>query len=522
MILDNVDDRSLIEDYRPQLGQGHLLVTTQDSRAFINSSDIRTIEVERLRREDGIRYLLYCAGAGKETNTEVTDREQEVAANIVEELDYLPLAIDQAASYIYETQCGMETYLRLFQRHRKKLLESRGRLTSQHLASVVTTISLACEKIMSTQCALDLLTFCAFVHSEDIPEEFFMQGTPEHDPLFPPTDDGQFLLAEALKSLLKYSLVRCHPTITTISIHRLVQVVLREQLESDERQRWAERVVQVVSWVEWPLESTEWLRYQRYIVHAQICASWIEQWSIESEEAARLLESAGHYLHERAQYNEAESLYMRVLTIRDHIWNSRDPAIAESHYNLGIIYLDQGKFLDAELHLRHAIALFEATHGLLTPWTAVVLRTLGELYYIQGKYAEAEKYFHLALKICMLTLRGGEDLQIASTLYCLARVYMAQGEYAEAQHLLQQSLKIREQLSSDNQALVAESLNGLATLYTLQGSHEEAKPLFQRALTIQEQVFGPEHPNVAESLNGLALLYYSQRQYTEAEPLFKR
>lgn len=523
LILDNVEDPDLVERYRPWSGQGHLLVTTQDSRAFVDSHDLSIIEIESLEKQAGIHLLLRRIGAmtRKGASSEVAQTEREAASSIVEEVGGMPLALDQAGAYIHETQCGLQDYLRLFRTHKTNLLGRRGRLTTLHSASVVATISMACEKILSTPHALDLLTFCAFLHADNIPEEFFTQGAAENEALFPLSDTAHFLLTEVSGALLRYSLIHRNPTTTTISIHRLVQEVLRSRLEDAVQRQWAERVVQVASCSCWPFDHQNWQRYQRYIAHAQTCAMWIEKWQIESEEAARLLESTGYYLHERAQSEEAASLFKRVLDIRTHIWKLDSLTIAESQFNLGVVYHDLGKYSEAEIYLLGAFAVFMLASKHRNHQLSVAASMLGEVYLAEEKYVQAEKYLVLSLRYHPNVSRV-PDLQIASIQHHLARVYSALGMYNAARELFRTSLKVREQLLGVSDTLVAESMEGLATLHLSLNSSEEALPLFEQALAIREQVFGMDHPNVAQSLNSLARLYYSRDELVKAEPLFKR
>lgn len=51
--------------------------------------------------------------------------------------------------------------------------------------------------------------------------------------------------------------------------------------------------------------------------HPPVCMTLIDQWHMSFPEAARLLNQAGYYLYEHAQYAEAEPLYQRALAIHE-------------------------------------------------------------------------------------------------------------------------------------------------------------------------------------------------------------
>jgi tetratricopeptide (TPR) repeat protein len=65
-------------------------------------------------------------------------------------------------------------------------------------------------------------------------------------------------------------------------------------------------------------------------------------------EAAQLLDDAGYYLRESAQYKLAEPLYQRALAIRERVPGPNHPDTAQSLNNLANLYYDQGKYGQAE------------------------------------------------------------------------------------------------------------------------------------------------------------------------------
>lgn len=121
---------------------------------------------------------------------------------------------------------------------------------------------------------------------------------------------------EAMGALLTYSLVRRNPD-HTLTIHRLVQAVLKHAMNKSTQRRWAERTVRAINLAFPEVEYETWLLCQQYIPHAQVCANLIEQWDLTFPEAADLLMQAGNYLSDRAQYAQAEPLYQRALAIRE-------------------------------------------------------------------------------------------------------------------------------------------------------------------------------------------------------------
>jgi hypothetical protein len=107
------------------------------------------------------------------------DEQVNEAANIVIALDYFPLALDQAGAYIEETQCGFNTYLKIYQDRRKALLARRGAQTTNYPDSVAATWSLSFQRVeRANPAAAELLRLCAYLSPDRIPEELIKEEKP--------------------------------------------------------------------------------------------------------------------------------------------------------------------------------------------------------------------------------------------------------------------------------------------------------------------------------------------------------
>ena len=108
-----------------------------------------------------------------------------------------------------------------------------------------------------------------------------------------------------------------------------------------------------------------------------------------------------HVLHKDA---EAEAAYKRALAIREKAEGEKPIDIAPTLYNLGVLYLDQGKLADAEPLLKRALTIREKALGADHPDVATSLEALGWLYAKQGKLAEAEPLLKRAISTYESTL----------------------------------------------------------------------------------------------------------------------
>ncbi len=408
-------------------------------------------------------------------------------------MDGLPLAIDQAAAYIEETPCSLESYLQAYRNKRIERLQARGNDPYKH-HPIATTWSLNFEQVeQNDQAATDLLHVLAFLAPDAIPEDLLIAGASALGPQLAGIATDATLLDQPMRTLNRFSLVKRTPDLHVLSIHRLVQDVFKTRMPHETRRTWAERTVRAVNKAFPNVDFSTWETCERYLPHALACATLIEDDALAFPETARLLNQTARYLQEHAQYAQAEPLFQRALAIYEQALGQDHPNTAQSLNNLAMLYYSQGRYSEAEPLYQRALAISEQALGTDHPDTATSLNNLAMLYYSQGKYTEAEPLYQRALAIYEQAL-GTDHPNTAQSLNNLAALYDSQGRYSEAEPLLQRALAIYEQALGADHPHTAGSLNNLAAFYKSQGRYSEAEPLYQRALAIFEKGLGINHP----------------------------
>jgi tetratricopeptide (TPR) repeat protein len=520
LILDNADDLLKVRLFLPEeyILNGHVLLTT---RAQAVGELAYKVEVEQMNQQDGALLLLRRAkylipGA---TLKQANLKARAKAITIVKELGGLPLALDQAGAYIEETGCSLATYLDLYHIRRQELLQRRSILHSGHPEPVATTWSLSFQLVeRANPLTADILRLCSFLAPDAIPEFILTVKGGEANPELTPVAVDIFALNQAIEELRKFSLVKRNADVGLLSMHRLVQAVLKDSMEESIQQQWAARAVRAVNAV-FPEE--RWQPIQTLLPQALICAESIEKYSLTFLEAARLLDRTAIYLQDEARYTEAEPLYKRALAIREQVLGSEHPDTASVLDNLAGVYRDQGKYTEAELLYQRALVIREQILGPEHLYTSITLNNLARLYRDQGRFAEAEPLYQRALAIREQIL-SPEHPDTATILHNQGDLYRDQGKYPEAESLYQRALAIRESKLGSEHPDTAFTLNNLGRLYRDQRKYTEAEPLYNRALSIRESKLGPEHPYTATTIHNLAKLYQEQGKYAEAEPLYLR
>jgi tetratricopeptide (TPR) repeat protein len=518
LIFDNLDRPEIVRGLLPQERRGHILLTSR-AHVFQVVSIMKPLEITELPADAAREFLL------KRTGREASSEDSRDIDALTKELGHFPLALEQAGAFIHENQTSFENYLKSFRKRRLALLEQHVPVMGGYKETVATTWAINFAEVEKSPASAGLLSLSAFLSPAMIPLELLERGKGElGEPLaskLQAVNEDPVLLDELLKSLVDYSLIRRNIGMRSYSIHPLVQEVIRDNMNQDMQRSWVERTVRTVSAAFPDPEFPNWSECERLLSHALLCAKYVTTYSFEFSTAAILLRNAGLYLHERAQYVEAESLYQQALAIREKTGGKEHPDTADSLNKLAWFYDDQGEHAKAEPLCQRALEINEKVLGSDHSETATSLNNLASIYQHQGRYEEAQPLYRRALAVKEVSL-GPEHRDTATSLNNLAALYRNQDRYGEAELLYQRALRIREKVLGPEDPATATSLNNLALLYEHQGRHGEAEPLFKRALGINERALGPEHPATAGTLNNCAFHYQDQGRYGEAEPLFLR
>jgi len=521
LIFDNADDLALAREFLPSGGKGHVLLTT---RAQTTGGIAQRVEIEEMELEEGALFLLRRAKMlAQDAPLDVASTtDQTKAKTIVKELGGLPLALDQAGAFIEEVPSSLDEYLELYRKEGAKLLAERGGIISDH-PSVATTFSLAFKQVADrSPAAADLIRVCAFLAPDAIPEEVFtLVGAAELGDNLAKllTSSLEFVLA--IKEAGRFSLIDRNPANQSINIHRLVQEVVKNDMDDATQRLWAERTIRAMAQSFLIIENDEWPRREWVLAHAQVCIEHVKKWQLEFPEAALWFHFNGYYLHKYTRYVEAETFYQQALAMREKMLGPEHRDVVATLSHLARNYYAQGQFAQSESLWWQILEISKKTLDPMHPDLAAGLTGLATVYQAQGQLAEAEQIWQWILAISEKTLDPMHP-DLAVSLNGLATLYHTVGQYAQAESLYQRALAIKEKSSGPEHPDVATILNNLAESYRKQSQFAQAEPLYQRALAIREKKLGSEHPIVATVLGNYAVLLRKTNRKAEAEKLEAR
>ncbi len=163
--------------------------------------------------------------------------------------------------------------------------------------------------------------------------------------------------------------------------------------------------------------------------------------------------------------DKAESLLIRALAIEEKLYGSEDTRVAQSIYNLCVIYSKKGEYEEAKSFCQRSLEIVENRMGIGHPWTSPVINQIATINRLTGKYDEAEKFYKRAITIEQNT-KGKYHPNLGSMFTNLASMYSEKGEFDKAvesqevaNNILEYNIKLNLLIGSER-----DKLNYLKTL----------------------------------------------------------
>ena len=252
LIFDNVDDDIAINALRQFLNvgmEGDVLITSRNptTKAYWDGVEVSDMETHEAAN------LLYNITGRQELDEEV------VREKLLRDLGPLPLAVDQASSYILATEMSLQEYHSLFQTEKSRLLSHfpSTLYNQESRETVMTTWGMSFRRIKSTRSeAAFLMLIMSIFSPTNITLEMLKLGPmslhhwapngefenlPEEQRWIPSDMEAVFAdelrLRQAISALYKFSLVRYKPGGKAIFIHPLVHYWASQELSFDPREQ---------------------------------------------------------------------------------------------------------------------------------------------------------------------------------------------------------------------------------------------------------------------------------------------
>jgi len=243
MIFDNADDPSILVDYWPQ-GSGSVLVTSRDPIAkSLFSMRPSGIDLDPLEEEEAASLLMRLTGVEDDSDAE----SEALARRITKILGGIPLAISQMAGIIRRQELSLAEFLDLYEdsNERTDLHDKKLESIAKYPHSISTVWAIEKLKPESRK----LLELISFLDPDNIDESLLVDALTEIFPDEITIKTG--LYRDWRTELLQTSLVRRNKQKNELSVHRMVQDVVRAKMNDNTAKSMFHLVVRLL-WSNWP------------------------------------------------------------------------------------------------------------------------------------------------------------------------------------------------------------------------------------------------------------------------------
>jgi tetratricopeptide (TPR) repeat protein len=445
LVFDNADQPELIEAFMPA-GPGDVIITSRN-RHWERVAD--ALEVNVFTRQESQEFLRLCVDG-------ICDAD---ADRLAEEFGDLPLGLEQAAAWLAQTAMAVDAYLDLLREEHSRIL-AENPPPSGYPVPVAAAWSLSVTRLRTqTPDAMELLQFCAFFGPAPIPLEFLERGRFIVGPPLQVTLKDPILLGRAIRALGRYALARIDNHRRTLEVHRIIQRLIRDELDGDTRDQLRHGVHMVLAAEDPgdPDEFDNWPKYAELLGHvgpSEVVKS-------EDPEARRLAQNVVRYLLITGDYGEALRSADKALGI----WGA--DSAADDFYILVMTRL--------KIQILQSLADYRQAYTLSEPTLALMRRVLGQDH---------------------------EETLILMNCRCID--LWARGEFAESLDFTEETLqRHRERFGNDHPRTFA-AKNNFAEAQELNGDYGAARQVQQEMYDEKLTFYGrDDHPRVLFTLDAL-------------------
>ncbi|UKZ86328.1 uncharacterized protein TrAFT101_002164 [Trichoderma asperellum] len=539
IILDNADEmerffpsrsengesqREPLASFLPRTGNGKIVIMSRNRSVAekLTGSHKAIQEVPTMCSLEALKIL---------ENKLSQDIDQDAAIDLACALDFIPLAVNQAAAYINRRapRVSISSYLdelRQNEKQKKSLLNRDfGDLRRREDVSnsVVITWQVTFEQIRQERpTAANLLLLMSFFQPQDIPEFMLSDYNIVTSDFEDMNGDNDEDLEDDLDVLRGYSLIRLSTTSGLCDMHALVQFCTKVWLSEFNGNNFARLKSLFLSLCaeHFPSGNFEtWARCQLLLPHMK---SFLHEEPTDAPDThnwIKLLAKVSVYLLGIGDHFAAERVARKAFQSRKRRPADKNPFMFVNMMILLATYILQGRLEDAE-PLR--VQLVETSKRILGDEHLGTLRIMSDLSFMykrQGRCVEAKLLAGEVME-ALKRVSGDEHLETLISTPGMASVYTRQGRLAEVELILMQGIEIKKRVLGGKHPDVLRVMAELAHMFRNQGRLREAEPFAVKVMETRKEVLGDEHPDVLDAMAELARIFRDQRRLTEAESLF--
>jgi tetratricopeptide (TPR) repeat protein len=489
LVFDNADQPKDLAPYLPY-PSGHVLITSRNASWAETAS---TIEVNVFDRDESIDLL----------QKRVPNLPRDDADKLAERLGDLPLALEQAAAWQGETGMPTDEYLELFDDQFEQLTEDPP---SGYPASLGATYRVTLERLRTQSlAAAQLLAVCSFLGPVPIGIRLLRDGG-RHANLPPPLDQtikDRVSLRAAVREITRYALARIDPAEDQITVHRLVQHVVRAQLDADDRARLLRAAQDILAQAN-PSEPEDELNWSR---HAELSPHILPSALINSSDRlARLVVTDQiRYRFVRGDYESSEELgQLAVGTWLDR-WGDNDELVLITQRHLANAKQALGKYDEARTLAKTTLDRMVEAFGEESPHTLTTADMVAWALRVQGDFPQAKQIDERNLERSRRVLGPDKELTLRVA-HNLAIDLRWLGDFKAAKIADEESIRLRTEVYGADAWRTLLSVSAVARDLLGLGEYETGLRQQEEALPAMTKILGDLHIQVLAGTRTLGIL----------------
>jgi len=458
LVFDNADDLTHVQNFLPQGGGGHVLITSRNPDWAERANPI---QVDVFRREESIAHLRSRVGT-------LTSEEASQVAGV---LGDLPIAVAAAGAWLADTGTPVTEYLRAIERR------GTGSGSVQAMWEAIWDLSLQRLQEQSPG-AFRLLQICSVLASETALDLLYSDQLNAALISFDRSVAVRDMRGALVQQINRLALLKLDTHAGQVHVHRLLQDVVRNRMTDEEEahtRHEAHLALAAFRPAGEPDDPKTWDQFRKIWGHLEISGAV----SCNDESVRQLLIDRVRYLWRRGDLLQGLSLGNSVSSAWETLLQKTESA-GENNQPL-VPDVDPVPLRRQLLHLRFNIAN--------------ILRD-------QAKFAEALRLDEevLAAQRILLGERHSHTLMTSGG---LAADLRALGRYAEALPLDEAThMAWLEGFGEDHRRTLA-AANNLAVALRAVGNFRRARSIDEDVLERLRIVLGAEHPSTLHTHSNL-------------------
>ncbi len=231
-----------------------------------------------------------------------------------------------------------------------------------------------------------------------------------------------------------------------------------------------------------------------------------------------LYNARGKAYKEIKRFKDAEKDFKKSLNIQKAL-PEEDRKLASMHYNLGEVYLSQGKYKKAIAHFKKDISLSSGNSKMIPPKLLTTYKNLGVAFVRTNKFNKAKECFSKVKEIAENS--GLSTEKLANTYQNIGLTLESLGNYQSA---LEYFHKARELISDQEELdfLEAKTLKNIGYIQSELGHYQAALKSYDNAGNILEQSGQEDIELVAEIYNSKGKVFEKKGNYNKASGFYQK